>query len=478
MISKGKVLAGMRLIHYGAAGGVTGSKHLLDTGSMRILLDCGMFQGSAESEEKNRSFPFDPASLDAVVLSHAHADHAGMLPLLVKRRFTGPIYATATTREIAAHIMRDSANIEVHEAAARKRDRVGPPETWVPIITTKDIEPVLQQFVEVSYARANDGWHDLGKGVRLKCYDAGHILGSMIPVLDIRTPTGPYRLAYSGDLGAPGMPLLYDPDVPKEPVDTVIVETTYGDRTHESFGEAVSRLAAVFRTVAERGGKLLIPAFSLGRTQLLIYLLHKLSNANDIPRIPIIVDSPLATRITEVFTRHRDEFDRETASDFARDGHTPLDFPNLTYTQSIEESLAVHEMPGPLAIISSSGMMSGGRIIDHLRSAIGDVRNAILIVGYQAPGTPGRALVDGARDVELRGHRYAARAEVVTFDAFSAHADQGQLMAWLEHFTGVRHVVLVHGEPSAADALRTRLAERHPAWRIDRPDEGTTIELT
>ncbi|MDP3771081.1 MAG: MBL fold metallo-hydrolase [bacterium] len=467
----------LRMIHYGAAGGVTGSKHLLDTGSMRILLDCGIFQGSAEAEAKNRSFPFDPASLDAVVLSHAHADHAGMLPLLVKRGFTGPIYATAATREIAAHIMRDSANIEVHEAAARKRDRIGPPEDWVPIITTKDVEPVLQQFVEVSYARDHDGWHDLGKGVRLKCYDAGHILGSAVPILEMQTPSGPFRLAYSGDLGAPGMPLLYDPDVPSESIDTVLVETTYGDRTHESFGEAVSRLAAVIRTVAERGGKLLIPAFSLGRTQLLIYLLHKLSNANEIPRIPIIVDSPLATRITEVFTRHRDEFDRETASDFARDGHTPLDFPNLTYTQSIEESLAVHEMRGPLAIISSSGMMSGGRIIDHLRSAIGDARNAVLIVGYQAPGTPGRALVDGARTVELRGRQYAIRAEVFTFDAFSAHADQGQIMSWLEHIPGVRHVVLVHGEPAAADALRLLLAERHPAWRFDRPDEGDAVEL-
>ncbi|MDO8599509.1 MAG: MBL fold metallo-hydrolase [bacterium] len=467
----------MQLTHYGAAGVVTGSKHLLDTGSMRILLDCGMFQGSAETEAKNHDFSFDPSTIDAVVLSHAHTDHAGQLPLLVKRGFRGPIYATTATREIAVHILRDAANIEVHEAEDRKRERIGPPETWAPRITPEDVGPTLQRFVDVPYARTNSGWHDLGKGVRLKCYDAGHILGSAIPVLEIDTPRGPFRLAYSGDLGSPGMPLLYDPDAPAEHIDAVLLESTYGDRTHESFGEATARLAATIRTVAQRHGKLLIPAFSLGRTQLLVYLLHKLSNANEIPRIPIVVDSPLATRITEVFTRHRDEFDRETASDFTAAGGEALEFSNLTYTQSIEESLAINRMSGPLAIISSSGMMSGGRIIDHLRHAIDDPKNAILIVGYQAAGTPGRALIDGAPTVELRGRQYSVRAEVITFDAFSAHADQGQLTSWIEAIPGVHHAILVHGEPAAADALGAHLKQRHPEWRIDRPNEGETIEL-
>lgn len=453
----------MQVTHHGAAGGVTGSQHLLDTGKSRLLLDCGMFQGDAAVEEKNRHLTFDPATIDAVVLSHAHTDHAGQLPFLVKRGFRGPIYATAATREIAAHILRDAANIEAQETTPR--------------ITPSDITPTLERFVDVPYTRAQDGWCEIGENIRLSFHDAGHILGSAVAVLEIATPNGPFRLAYSGDLGSPGMPLLYDPEIPTGPINAVIMESTYGDRTHESFGEATARLAATVRTVAERKGVLLIPAFSLGRTQLLVYLLHKQTNAGEIPRIPIVVDSPLATHITEVFTRHRDEFDRETASDFARDGHTPLDFPNIAYTQSIEESLAIHRMPGPLAIISASGMLSGGRVVEHLKRVVNDPKNAILIVGYQADGTPGRALLDGAATVALCGKEYPVRAEVIAFDAFSAHADQGQLTAWLEQIDGVRHVILVHGEPTAADTLRAHLAERHPEWRIDRPDEGRTIEL-
>lgn len=455
----------MQITFHGAAGGVTGSKHLIDTGSARILLDCGMFQGPPEVQAKNSGFLFDPKSVDAVVLSHAHADHCGSLPLLVKRGFKGPIYATRPTRDVAEQILLDAAHIAEQDADGE------------PPYTRRDIPAVVERFVEVPYERRNGGWHDIGTGVRLKFYDAGHILGSAVPVLEVAQPKRPHRIAFSGDLGSPGMPLLYDPDVPADPIDTVLVESTYGDRTHPSFGEAVARLAETVKAVATRRGKLIIPAFSLGRTQLLVYLLHKLRLQNEIPAIPVYVDSPLATTITEIFERHRNEYDAHTWSDFPGPQDSPLAYPNLTYTRGAEESQAINQHPGPLIVISASGMMTGGRVIHHLRHTITDPRNAILIVGYQADGTTGRSLRDGAKEVKLHDGVYPVRAEVIAFDEFSAHADQGQLLAWLGQFHGLSHAIVVHGEPAAADALRDHIAAAHPDWRVDRPNEGETIEL-
>jgi metallo-beta-lactamase family protein len=492
----------MHITFHGAAGGVTGSKHLLDTGSARILLDCGMFQGPPEVQAKNRGFTFDPKSVDAVVLSHAHADHCGSLPLFVKRGFRGPIYATRPTRDVAEQILLDAAHIAEQDAE--------------PAFTRKDIPAVVQRFVEVPYERRNGGWHDIGSGVRLKLYDAGHILGSAVPVLEVKTGKRPHCIAFSGDLGSPGMPLLYDPDVPTDPMDTVLIESTYGDRVHPSFGEAVARLAATVRAIAQRGGKLIIPAFSLGRTQLLVYLLHRLRLQNEIPRIPVYVDSPLATTITEIFERNKHEYDAHTWSDFPGPHDSPLAYPDLTYTRSQEDSQAINGKDSPLIIISASGMMTGGRVIHHLRHTITDPRNAILIVGYQAEGTTGRLLREGAKEVKLHDgiypvrsqtarvqHRtmkgeadirlaqssrgsfartsngvYPVRAEVITFDEFSAHADQGQLLSWLGRFQGLRHAIVVHGEPTAADALRDRIARDHPTLRVDRPEEGETLTLS
>ncbi|MBI4434343.1 MBL fold metallo-hydrolase [Candidatus Uhrbacteria bacterium] len=454
----------LRMTFHGAAGGVTGSKHLLDTGKIRILLDCGMFQGPPEAQAKNRDFAFDPKTVDAVVLSHAHADHSGQLPLLVKRGFRGPIYATRPTRDIAEQILLDAAHIAENDAIGE------------PLFTRKDIPAVVERFVEVPYVRRNGGWHDIGTGVRLKFYDAGHILGSAVPVLEVAGPR-PHRIAFSGDLGAPGMPLLYDPDVPDDPIDTVLVESTYGDTVHPSFGEAVARFAATVRAVAQRKGKLIVPAFSLGRTQLLVYLLHKLRLAGEIPAIPVYVDSPLATTITEIFERHRREYDDHTWSDFSGPQDSPLAYPNLTYTRSGEESQAINRLHGPLIIISASGMMTGGRVVHHLRHTIVDPRNAILVVGYQAEGTTGRAILDGAKEVKLRDGMYPVRAEVIAFDEFSAHADRDQLLSWLGQFQGLRHAIVVHGEVAAADALRDAIAAAHPDWRVDRPNEGDVIEL-
>lgn len=455
----------MRVTCYGAAGGVTGSKHLVDTGVTRILLDCGMFQGPPEVQAKNRGFPFDPKSVDAVVLSHAHADHCGSLPLLVKRGFSGPIYATRSTRDVAEQILLDSAHIAEQDTDGE------------PLFTRKDIPAVVERFVEVPYERRNGRWHNIGTGVRLKLYDAGHILGSTVPVLEVAQPKRPHRIAFSGDLGSPGMPLLYDPDVPADPIDTVLIESTYGDRIHPSFGEAVARLAETVKAVAARKGKLIIPAFSLGRTQLLVYLLHKLRLQREIPHLPVYVDSPLATTITKIFERHRNEYDAHTWSDFSGPQDSPLAYPDLTYTRGAEESQAINQRPGPLVIISASGMMTGGRVIHHLRHTITDPRNAILIVGYQAEGTTGRALRDGATEVKLHDGVYPVRAEVIAFDEFSAHADRDQLLAWLGQFQGLTHAIVVHGEPAAADALRDHITRAHPDWRVNRPNEGDAIEL-
>lgn len=466
----------MRVTFYGAAGGVTGSKHLVDTGEQRILLDCGTFQGQMDVYERNRSLPFAPETIDHVVLSHAHIDHCGMLPLLVKRGFTGSIFATAATRDVAEYMLYDMAKIQEQDAEFRQRHHIGPPDLREPFFTSDDIPATIERFVPVPYARAGHGWQDIAPGVGLKLYDAGHILGSAVSVLNLQTPTGSRRVAYTGDLGSVGTPLFYDPAIPAEALDTVICESTYGGREHHPLTEAYDRLAAAIQTVAARRGKIIIPAFSLGRTQILVYVLHKLTDEGKIPRLPIYVDSPLATNLTDVFRAHTDLYDRETISDFGSD-HTPLAFRNLIYTQSVAESKALNTTPGPYIIISASGMMTAGRVVHHLRHTISDKNNAIFITGYQATGTLGRHILEGDRSVELYGDRHPVNAAIYVFNEFSAHADHQQLTAYLEQCKGIRQVALVHGEPEQADVFRDQLAARHPDWQVVRPDEGDTLEL-
>lgn len=460
---------------FGGAGGVTGSKHLVSVGDTRVLLDCGLSQGLPDTRERNRSLPFPPESIDAVIVSHGHLDHIGMLPILAKRGFTGPIYATAATIGVAQYLLQDFAQLEAQDANYNQRHHYGPPDAREPLVTPEDIVRTMKQFVPVPYQRDDQTWHEAATGVRFKFYDAGHILGSAVTVLEATNGSAPSYLAYTGDLGPPNVPILHDPEVPQEPITTLLLESTYGSRQHEPPDAALDRLAETISRVCNRGGKMIVPAFALGRTQLLIYLLHKLVDEQRIPRFPIYVDSPLANKITQVFQAHARDFDAASTADFTGDNHGPLMFRNLTYVQSVDESKQLNSTPGPLMIIAGSGMITGGRAVHHLRHTIADPKNAVFITGYQATGTPGRALVEGAPFIELLGDRLPIKAEVAVFNEFSAHADRLQLQAYAEHLPSLNQVMLVHGEPHQAEDLAQQLRRAHPAWQVDRPNEGDTI---
>lgn len=462
---------------FGAAGNVTGSKHVLKIAGKTILLDCGTFQGLPDVRERNRSLPFTPESIDAVIISHAHLDHIGMLPLLVKRGFKGPIFATPTTIDVARYMLNDAAHIEIQDAAYNKKHHLGPPDARHPLFTPHDIPLTMERFKPTPYARHNDIWHDISDNIRFKLYDAGHILGSAVIVIEVEEQGTMTHVAYTGDLGPQDVPLLHNPEIPTEPIETLILESTYGSRSHEPLEQAMDRLAKSINNVYNRGGKMILPSFSLGRTQFLVYLLHKLTDENKIPRFPIYVDSPLATAVTEVFKTHAADFDEETLKDFTGQNHEPLLFSNLKYVQSVEESKKINTEPGPLMIISASGMMTGGRVLHHLRYILPDPKNAIFITGYQAAGTLGRHLLEGAQDIDILGDSIPVRAEMLLFNEFSAHADQQELQAYAEKLKNLKQIMLVHGEPHQADDLKDILKIAHPEWKIDRPEEGDTIPL-
>lgn len=462
---------------YGGAGGVTGSKHLLEINGKRILLDCGTFQGLPDVRARNHSLPFVPESVDYVVLSHAHIDHCGMLPLLVKRGFAGSIFATEATKDVARLMLKDMAKIELQDAEYRKRKKIGSPDEREPLFDAADVAEVIEKTVAVPYARHSDEWYEIERGIKLKLYDAGHILGSAVIVLEVKGTDGVQRVAFTGDLGPPDMPLLFDPQVPEEEIGTLLLESTYGSRVHEPMEGAEDRLVENIKAVLDRGGKMIVPAFSLGRTQGIVYLLHKLTDEGRLPRFPIYVDSPLATRLTQIYKKHRREYDDSSWADFKGPQDMPLDFKNLIYTRSVEESKQLNSKEGPFMIISASGMMSYGRAVHHLRQYISDKRNAIFVTGYQAKGTLGRRILDGAKWVEIFGDRLRVKAEVFLHNELSAHADRNQLQDYAEGIKGLKKVFLVHGEPHQADDLKEQLKRAHPEWEVKRPDEGDVYEL-
>lgn len=462
---------------FGGAGAVTGSKYLLEVADTRILLDCGMFQGLSDVRERNRSFPFPPDSINHVVLSHAHIDHCGMLPLLVKRGFTGNIFATPATRDVAEHMLLDMAGIEEQDTEYRAKHHVGSPDEREPLITREDIPLVMERFVEVEYSRDGVDWQEIAPGVRIKMYDAGHILGSAISVLEITEGDKIQRIAYSGDIGPKGMPLLHDLETPEEEIDTLLLESTYGAREHKPLEYALERFADAVQVVSKRGGKMIVPAFSLGRTQILVYAIHKLTDEERIPRFPIYVDSPLATTLTDVHRKYPGYYDAETGEDFTGQDHGPLSFRNLTYVQSVMESKALNFADGPFMVISASGMMTAGRVVHHLRHTISDARNAVFVTGYQAEGTVGRRIIEGAKTIELYGDMFDVKAQLFLFNEFSAHADRKQLIEFASSIKGLKRIALVHGEAAQADILKEDMARSNPHWDVLRPKEGYRLEL-
>jgi metallo-beta-lactamase family protein len=444
--------------------------HLLEAAGGRFLLDAGLFQGRrAASHELNARLPFDPRRLDGIVLSHAHIDHSGRLPLLVRHGFHGPIYATPATRDLCAVMLPDAAHIqEKDHAYLQRRGKAGPESE--PLYNMADAIEVQDLLVGVPYRRITH----LRKHLALDLVEAGHILGSA--TVDLRiTEGGNHRLVFSGDIGRPGLPIVRDPEPPSGPVDTLIIESTYADRDHESVPGSERRLGEAVRRTAARGGKVLIPSFALGRTQEIVYALHQLWRLGDIPEVPIFIDSPLAVSATAVFRLHPEIFDQREK--LIAGGAKLFDFPLVRYVRDVEESKALNEMRGPAVIVAASGMAESGRILHHLINGIGDHRNLVLFVGFQAEHTLGRRILSGQEVVKILGDEYPVRAEVEAIGGYSAHADRNELRAWVRRLGGpVRRAFVVHGEPNALGAMATILREEG-VRDVVIPKHGEAFEL-
>jgi metallo-beta-lactamase family protein len=462
-------------IHFnGAAQTVTGSQYLLDVNGSRVLMECGLFQGRREETyTRNRSFRFDPKTIDAVLLSHAHIDHSGNLPHLVKNGFSGPIHATAATADLADIMLRDAGHIQEADAdfVSRKRAERGEPPVE-PLYTLADAEQVDRHFQPKSYNQT----FEVVPGMTAEFLEAGHILGSAAIRLEVDEKGRKTRLWFSGDIGRRGLPILRDPVLPAD-VDYLMMECTYGDKPHGDPEEAHREFhEVVLRTVA-RGGKVIIPAFAVGRTQELVYSLNKLVSSGGLKRIPVYVDSPLAVQASQIFEKHPECYDAETL-EFIRSGkHPALEFDGLRYVQSVDESKSLNNMKGPLIVISASGMAEVGRILHHLKNNIEDARNSILIVGWQAPNTLGRRLADREPVVKIFGQEYRLRAEVVTIGGLSAHAGQDLLTEYaLAVKDTAREIILVHGEADAATAFEERL-RANGVKQVIYPDLYAGLEL-
>jgi metallo-beta-lactamase family protein len=438
---------------WGAARTVTGSMHQLDAGGQTLLLDCGLFQGHrAQARRLNDDFPFRPKDIDAVLLSHAHIDHCGNLPNLVKQGFTGPVYCTPATRALAGVMLGDAAKIQEEDAEYlnRRRDK-GEPKVE-PLYDGRDVYRTLLQLKAVPY----DTPTAVGRGLEATFVDAGHLLGSAMIHLRVDGSGNGRGLTFTGDLGRAGLPILRDPS-PVPPAGLLLSESTYGGHTHEPVEETAECLGEVVRRTAGRGGKLIIPAFSVGRTQTVVYFLHQLIQAGRLPDVPVFVDSPMAARATEVFRAHPECFDEEALALFR--AHPDLfGEQHVRYVERVDESIALNDRPGPCVIISASGMCEAGRVLHHLKHHIGEPQSTVLIVGYQAEGTLGRRLVERQPEVRILGRTLEVKAEVVVLNGLSSHADHGELLRSLGPLAGTaRHVRLVHGEPERAEALAAGL---------------------
>ncbi len=467
----------MKLTIHGAAKTVTGSMYLLEACGKRVLFECGFFQGKRkESLERNKSFPFKPSEIDFTVLSHAHIDHSGNLPNLVKQGFKGPIFCNHPTRDLAALMLADSAHIQESDCAYinQHNQKIGKKNAPIaePLYTRLDAQQATQQFMSVAYSRA----FDIADGITVTFTDAGHILGSSEITFDLREGGRHVRLVFSGDLGRGHNDILRDP-TPFEDADILIMESTYGGRLHEPQETANGRLCDIVKRTLDRRGKLIIPAFSVGRTQQFVYSLHELTKTRSIPKIPIYVDSPLAINVTEVFRMHPDCFNAAT-NEMLRHNENPFGLDNLTYIRSSDESKALNDIKAPCIIISASGMCEGGRIRHHLRNNIGSAKNTILMAGFCAPNTLGAALIERRPKVNIFGEEFDVKASVEMLDAFSAHADQNELMGQLSRSTGsMGTILLTHGQVDQAEALANLIQVKHPKSRIRIPDLHDSLDL-
>lgn len=460
---------------FGAAGNVTGSCFLIEADGRKILVDCGLYQERDLQKRNWDKFPVPPESIDAVLLTHAHLDHCGRLPKLVKEGYSGPIYATHATGEIAGIVLLDSAHIQEEDLKYKqkrhRRENRSSPYPYEPLYTSEDCEETIQLLSTVDYLEEVD----LGPGIRATFHDAGHIFGSSMIKLDLDLNGTSRSMLFSGDVGRDNLPILRDPTRFKQ-ADYILVESTYGDRLHEPPRSVPDDFAEVVNNTVERGGNIIIPSFAIERTQEVLYHLNNLFTTNRIPQLPVFVDSPMAIRVTEVFRKHPELFDEEM-SERISNGQDPCDFEGLTMSRTVEESKSIANVPGTAIIIAGSGMCNGGRVKHHLKANISDPKNTILFVGYQAVGTLGRHIVTGSDKVRIHGEQYPVRADIVQITGFSAHADKDELTDWLSSIENKpRKVFVVHGEKKPATTFSQHL-EQHFGWDVEVPVYEEVFEL-
>ncbi len=466
----------MHIQFYGSVREVTGSMHLLTVAGRRVLLECGLYQGRRqEAIEKNRRFPFDPASVDALVLSHAHIDHSGNIPQLVKQGFAGNIYCTHATHDLAAIMLRDSAHIQKKDAEfLNKRAKRNGKAPITPLYVMEDTEKALDQFVGMGYGRP----FFVTPEVQVTFFDAGHILGSALVQLDVKENGRSGRILFTGDLGRKNLPVIRDP-VQLSETDVFITESTYGNKLHDSIADMKEKLRDVVAATVQRGGKIVVPAFSVGRTQEIVYFLHMLFDEKALPEIPIFVDSPLSINATDVFRMHAECFDKETREKFLDNREDPFGFYRLQYVRTAEESKKLNEDPRPCVIISASGMCETGRILHHLAHTVPDPKNTVLVVSFMAANTLGRRIVERQPVLKIFGETYPLRAQVAILNGFSAHADRNELMGYVGGLDKKRlkQIFVIHGEAEQSEALVSGLRDRgiHNAMI---PVEGEKNPLT
>jgi metallo-beta-lactamase family protein len=464
----------VKLTFWGAAQTVTGSLHLLEYDGRRVLLDCGLYQGRrAEANRLNRDFPVRPREVDAVLLSHAHIDHSGLLPKLYREGFRGSVYCTHATRDLCAAMLADSAHIQEKDAEwVNRRERRRGPDRIEPLYGREDAEAVMERFVGIDYATP---FSPLA-GLEAEYRDAGHILGSATIALTVREGGRTVRLGFTGDVGRAGRPILRDPE-PMPDCDVLICESTYGGKTHEPAERAKDRLAQVVTETARRGGKVIIPAFAVGRTQEIVFRLDELANEGRLPPVHVFVDSPLAVNVTEIFRAHPECYD-DALREYMTSDPNPFGFSRLTYVRDVEESKKLNASRLPMVIISASGMCEAGRILHHLRNNVEDPRNTVMIVGYCAPHTLGRRIVEREREVRIFGEPYRLRAQVEVMNAYSAHADEPELVRFVGHMDPdrLREIFLVHGDPPRQEALGLALTAAGYS-RPRAPARGESFEL-
>ena len=454
----------------GGAGTVTGSQYLVKIGGRQILLDCGLFQGLKELRLRNwRLPPYEPAQIDAILLSHAHIDHSGYLPLVARRGFRGPIYATPATRSLLKIMLPDAAHLQEEEAEYANRKGYSKHHPAEPLYDSGDAFRALKLVKARPYGEA----FEVADGITVKFRRTGHILGAASIELRI-SGTQPVTLVFSGDLGRWNRPMLYDPEFVTE-ADVLLVESTYGNRNHPQ-EDIATALAKIVNAAVARGGALLIPAFAVGRTQELIWWLRELEHANKIPSLPIYIDSPMAAHVTDVLSNHSEDHDLEMQQLVLKE-RSPFCHPTYEIVRTAQESKDLNEKQGPMIIIAGSGMATGGRIVHHLQHRLADERTTVLLVGFQAVGTRGRSLKDGAKYLRMHGRDIPVRAHIASLDGLSAHADQSEILRWLDGFRKPpRKVYLVHGEPTAAETLAAKLHETK-GWDAEVARDGQTVSL-